>query len=132
MAVKSAGLRSDFRQWLIYDDESLGAVARALEVAALAMAGQTLLRRPEGPIRLLGRFMVRVASARTEEMLRSDGAQRVAIEHTSKVFNWLAGKAPFPADELDELHAAAFRLDARAQAAGVRGPGTIREAIRGD
>ena len=132
MAVKNAGLRSDLRQWLIYDDETLGAVARALEVAALAMAGQTLMRRPEAPVRLLGKVMVRIASTRTNEMLRNDGAQRVAIGHTSKVLNWLAGKASFPADELDELHAAAFRLDSRAQSAGVQGPGTVREAIRGD
>ena len=34
----TAGLRDDARQWLIYQDPQMGAVMRAIEIAALSMA----------------------------------------------------------------------------------------------
>lgn len=131
------GLRTDERQWLIYDDEALGAVMRGLEAFALHAAGGPLTRHPHQAIRAIGYFMQRVSSARVEEMRRNDGAQRVVVEHLEQIFQWLGRQqrgllTPDPTQALDELYAAVFRLDSRAQSAGVVGPGVHRVAVRGD
>lgn len=136
MAV-NPGLRSDSRQWLIYDDEVLGAVMRALEAFALHIAGGPLSRHRRVEVRAVGHLMRRVAESRIVEMERADGAQRVAVHHLRAIFDWLGAEQrglvlPPPAVELDEIHAAVFRLDSRAQSAGIGGPGVHRAAVRGD
>lgn len=130
---RSAGLRSDERQWLIYDDESVGALGRGLEVMAMSMTGQMLAKHQLKPIRAMGNFMLRIAESRAAEMMRNDGAQRVMIEHLSKVMTFLAGhSAHIPELEIDELWAVTFHADRRAKAAGIQGPGAHRLIVRGD
>ena len=128
-------LRTDERSWLIYDDESLGAFARVLEMYSLSVTGQKLARHPDQRIRAIGTLMVRIGETRGVEMIRNDGAQRVAVEHMVLFGAFLAG---LPHDEskldeaLNELHSLAFRLDSRANSAGIAGPGVHRLAVRGD
>ncbi len=131
------GLRTDERQWLIYDDESLGATMRGLEAIALSVCGGALARHRVQQVRAIGHFMRRVADTRFAEMERNDGAQQVVARHLRTIFRWLEldqrGLAtPPPTAALDEIHAATFRLDSRAQSAGVVGPGVHRVAARGD
>lgn len=137
MSYSTAGLRSDVRQWTIYDDEALGALMRGLEAYALHICGGPLTRHRHIAVRMIGTLMRRVASHRIEEMKTNDGAQRVVIGHLEKIFTWIAAGqsgrlAPEPTEALDEIYAAAFRLDSRARSAGVRGPGVHRVAVRGD
>lgn len=131
------GLRSDSRQWLIYDDETMGALMRGLEAYALHIVGGPMTRHQNIAVRGIGTLMRRTAAHRIEEMKRNDGAQRVMISHLEKVFDWLgktqSGLALPTPDELDEVYAVAFNLDSRAQSAGVGTPlGTHRVAVRGD
>lgn len=132
------GLRTDERQWLIYDDETLGAVMRGLEAIALSIVGRSLQRNRVEAVRAIGHFMGRVADARFAEMERNDGAQQVAARHLRTIFGWLSRQQatgldlPAPQAELDQVYASVFRLDSRAQSAGVVGPGVHRQAVRGD
>lgn len=131
------GLRTDERQWLIYDEETLGAVMRGLEALALHIAGGPLSRHPLQPVRAIGHFMRRVGEARFAEMHKNDGAQRVVASHLQTIFTWLGRQqrglaTPPPTEALDEIYAAVFRLDSRAQSAGVVGSGVHRSAVRGD
>lgn len=134
----TGGLRSDARQWLIYGDEELGALMRGLEAYALHICGGPLTRHRHIAVRMIGTLMRRVASHRIEEMKTNDGAQRVVVEHLEKIFTWIsAGQsgrlAPEPTEALDEIYAAAFRLDSRAANAGVGASvGVHRIAVRGD
>ncbi len=47
------GLRSDPRQWLIYDEETQGAMVRGLETMALQMVGQTLVKNKDRQVRAM-------------------------------------------------------------------------------
>ena len=136
------GLKDDARQWLQYDDEGLGAVMRGLEAMALQMVGQSLVNSPAARIdavRAMGYFMQKVASHRLASMMKVGGAQGQVVSHLAKIMNWLSrsyyGASPAlpPQDELDEIYAYVFRLDSRANGAGVGEPlGTHRIAVRGD
>jgi hypothetical protein len=128
-------LRTDERSWLIHDDDSIGAVVRGLEAYALSVTGQKLSRHSDKRIRAIGSMMVRLGEQRGHEMLRNDGAQREAVEAFALLGTVLAGVPHDPVkaeSALDELHAVVFRLDQKAQIAGVQGPGTVRQAMRGD
>ncbi len=130
-----AGLRTDERSWLVYDDESIGAVARGLEAYALSVTGQKLARHEDQRIRSVGHMMVRLGEQRGHEMLQNDGAQRVAMEELSMMGAHLAGIVHDEIEcwkALDELHATVFRLDSRLKSAGSVGPGVHRVAGRGD
>lgn len=127
-------LRTDERSWLIYDDESVGAVVRGMEAYALSVTGQKLARHPDQKIRAIGTMMVRLGEQRGFEMLKNDGAQGVAAEWFTMLGAYLAGvqhDVVKREEALDELHAVVFQLDHRGRVAGTRGPGTIREALRG-
>ena len=129
-------LRTDERQWLIYEqDGEVGALVRGLEVMALQMAGQLIAKHPVDGVRGIGHFMLRIADARLRTMLANGGAQAVVVRELSLVMNWLANKidwSPDVARALDELYALTVHVDSRAHSAGITGPGTIREAVRGD
>ena len=130
-------LRTDERQWLIYEagDGKVGALIRGLEAMALQMAGQTLAKHPVDGARAIGHFMLRVSEARLRSMLKHGGAQAVVVKELSLVMNWLAQRTPWSPDvkrALDELYALVVHVDSRARSAGIVGPGHIREAVRGD
>lgn len=132
-----SGLRTDERQWLIYDEEVLGAVMRGLEAFALHLAGGPLTRHRVGAVRAIGHFMRKVSDARLREMEKNGSAQEVVVEHIRRIFIWLgqeqnSGLALPEPEGLDEIHAAVVRLDSRAKSAGVVGPGVHRLAVRGD
>ncbi len=134
----TGGLRSDARQWLIYDDEALGALIRGLEAFAMHMAAGPLLRHRVAAVRGMAMLMRRVANHRIAEMQKADGAQRVVVRNLTLIFEWLGYQQqgillPAPTDALDEIHATSTRLDSRAHSAGVGSPvGTHRRAVRGD
>lgn len=128
-------LRTDERSWLIYDDESIGAMTRGLESYALSVTGQKLARHPDQKIRAVGNMMVRLGEQRGHEMMKNGGAQEVALEWFLFLGAHLAGMNHDEIkcqEALDELHAVCFRLDARLQSAGTVGPGLVRMAGRGD
>lgn len=128
-------LRTDERSWLIYDDEVIGAVVRGLEAYALSVTGQKMSRHPEQTVRAVGTMMIRIGEERGRQMLSNGSAQGVVMEWLALLGAHLAG---VPHDKikctqaLDELHGAVFHLDKRVNAAGVRGPGVHRIAVRGD
>ena len=130
------GLRTDERQWLIYGDEKVGALARGLEAMALHIAGGPLRRHRHEGVRLIGVYMQRIAKGRIDEMHRNGGAQEIVAEHLADIFEWLgreqAGVHLPPPEGLKEIHALAFHADRRAANAGIQGPGVHREAVRGD
>ncbi len=131
-------LRTDERQWLIYDDDSLGAIIRGLEAWALMVLGTRL--RDSGPDRIralngIGAFCQKVANQRLVEMKRNGGAQEVAADWILLVSKWAAGKTPLTPDvarALDEIHSVSTRIDSRVNGAGVSGPVVHRVAVRGD
>lgn len=131
-------LRTDERQWLIYDDEVLGAYMRGLEAWALKVFSERL--KQVGPDRLrplngIATFAGRVADQRITEMKRNGGAQEAVADWVLLVSKWAAGKTPLTPDVqrgLDEFHSVATRIDSRVMGAGVHGPGVHRIAVRGD
>lgn len=132
-------LRTDDRQWLIYEagDGKVGALIRGLEAMALQMTGRMLAKHPINGVRGIGHFMLRVSEARLRTMLKAGGAAAVVVKELSLVMAWLANakRTPWTPDvarALDELYALTTHVDSRAMAAGITGPGTIREAVRGD
>ena len=132
------GLRTDERQWLIYDDEVVGAVVRGLEALALHVAGGPLARHSHIGVRAIGSFMRRISERRFLEMERNDGAQRIVAQHLRRIFEWIGSEQPGrvalppPTDALDEIYGAITYADSRAVSAGVVGPGVHRVAVRGD
>lgn len=126
------GLREDPRSWLIRGEPQIVAVIRALEVAALGMAGRILSKHVTPAVRAMGVFMVRLADGRIRTMREAGGAQEVAIDMMSRVMMGLAGKRPMDEEALDEIYAVVFQADSHAQSVGIVGPGTLRSALRGD
>jgi len=135
-----SGLRTDERQFLIYDEEVMGAVMRGLEAWALMIAGTRLRKGNRGPDRIramnaIGAFMQKVADQRMVEMKRNGGAQEQVADWILILSKWAAGKTPFTPDiarALDEIHGTITYTDSRVNGAGVLGPGTHRIAVRGD
>jgi len=130
------GLRSDPRQWLIYDEETQGAMMRGLEIMALQMVGQTLKRNPEAKVRAIGHVMLNVADARLRDAAREPGSIRdTVIKHLARIMGWLSRRGPIDVDTavaLDEVHAVLYQLDHRFRSAGIRGGGRLRDLVRGD
>jgi hypothetical protein len=129
------GLREDPRQWLIYDEETQGAMVRGLEAMAMQMVGQTLVRNKDMKVRAMGFTMLNLADARIRTAMNQPGSVRdTVIKHLAKIMGWLSsrGRTEYPAIELDEVHAVLYQLDHRARSAGIRGPGILRDQVRGD
>lgn len=135
-----SGLRTDERQFLIYDDEVLGAVVRGLEAWALMIAGTRLRKGHRGANRVkamnaIGAFMQKIANQRIVEMKRNGGAQEQVAEWIFIISKWAADKTPWTPDvarALDEIHGTITYNDSRVNAAGINGEGTHRIAVRGD
>ena len=131
-------LRTDERQFLIYDDEVIGAWMRGLEAWALMVFSQRL--RQVGPDRNralngIATFAGRVANQRIVEMKRNGGAQEAVADWVLLISKWAAGKSPYTPDihrALDEFHGVTTHLDSRVNGAGMQGPGVHRQAVRGD
>lgn len=134
-------LRTDERQWLIYDDEVLGAYIRGLEAWALKVFAQRM-RQQAGkgvnrlrPLNGIAAFAERVADQRIVEMKRNGSAQEVVADWILMVSKWAAGKTPLTPDiqrGLDEFHSVSTRIDSRVMGAGIKGDGVHRIAVRGD
>lgn len=128
-------LRSDFRSWLIYDEEVTGAVARGMEAYALSVTGQKLARHPDSAIRGFGNLMVRIGEQRGLDMLDKGGASEVAFKWLMFLGVHLNGGQHDEvkcAQALDELWGNAFHVNSRVTNAGIIGPGVHRQAVRGD
>lgn len=125
------GLRTDSRQWLIYDDDTLGAVVRMSEAACLSIVGQRLARHPDIELRALGNLWMRMGEQRTMSHILDDSQLGEAARAMTEAMRYAFNGGPKPA-VLDELHAAAYRIDDKATGAGVVGPGVVRELVRGD
>ena len=134
------GLRTDERQFLIYDEEVMGAVMRGLEAWALMIAGTRLRKGHRGADRIkamnaIGAFMQKVADQRITEMKRNGGAQEQVADWVLLISKWIAGKTPYTPDvarALNEFYGTIFHTNSRGDGAGMTGPGTHRQAIRGD
>ncbi len=135
-----SGLRTDERQFLIYDDEVMGAVVRGLEAWALMIAGTRLRKGQRGVDRVramnaIGKFMIKIADQRIIEMHRNGGAQEQVAEWIFIISKWAAGKSPWTTDvdrALQEIYGTIAHTDSRVNSAGTQGPGVHRIAVRGD
>lgn len=125
-------LRTDVRSWLIYDEDSIGAVFRALETAALAGMGYRFKDHKSIEVRAVGNVMLRIAATRVRTAKREGGVRWEAMEKMTKVIAFALGQAPPNAEALDEIHATVFRIDQRLNSSGSVGPGVHREGVRGD
>jgi len=125
-------LRTDIRSWLIYDEDSIGAVFRALETAALAGTGHRLASHEAIEVRAVGNVMKRIAATRIRTAKKEGGVRWEAMEKMTKLMMYAFGQAPPNAEALDELHATVFRIDQRLNSSGSVGPGVHREGVRGD
>lgn len=125
-------LRKDLRSWLIYDDDSIGAVFRALETAALAGLGHRLVSHEAIEVRAVGNVMKRIAATRIKTARREGGVRYEAMEKMAKVMAYAFGQAPPDVEALDEIHATVFRIDQKLNQSGSVGPGVHREGVRGD
>ncbi len=125
-------LRTDIRSWLIYDEDSIGAVFRALETAALAGMGHRLASHEAIEVRAVGNVMKRIAATRIKTAKREGGVRWEAMEKMTKLMMYAFGQAPPNAEALDELHATVFRIDQKLNASGSVGPGSHRADVRGD
>lgn len=132
-------MRRDRSSWSIYHRGPVEAVVRALETAALGMAGRSLSKHGHQPVRAIGHLMLRLSDARTRAALGLvKGAETTedreeAMRWVIDITRWAADpRTPEPTEALDEFHAAAFHLDSRLNAAGLAGDGWERNLGRGD
>jgi len=134
--VKS--LRTDLRQWLIYDDEAAYATADAIDTLAYRLAGSMLARHQDIEMRAIGNYLLRVADARERRMLgemeghESTEIEQAAIHHVGVILKWLGEGGDRPEESLDELHAVVFAIDSKVQSAGATGPSPMAGLVRGD
>lgn len=119
-------------QWLIYGDEELEGVVRALETEALAVLGEYLIRTGDFDRKRIGGILVKIANSRRQINLghtpqeEKDGTRHM-MEAVIRMLN-----VPDDAEAVDKVHAALSYIDRRIGDAGTTGPGFIREIVRGD
>jgi hypothetical protein len=129
-------LRADKRQWVIYQEPSVAAAVRAVEVLCMMLAGAGLANHEAIELRAIGNSAERMADARLRFMLglikdnEPTDEERQAGEHLVLVYDWIKGGAK-PDQATDELWAALYWLDEQAMAGGVSGDGFVREIVKG-
>ena len=129
-------LRKDANQWLIYDEASVTASVRGLELMALMLTGKALENHPDIELRALGNVAGSVADARLRYMLGLMGQssptdeERIVGAHVVRILGYLEGD-PKPAESLDDLWASVVWLDSHIRSSGVEGEGWYREVVRG-
>ena len=127
-------LRTDPRQWLIYQEENVKAGMEAIEVMALTITGTLLARGEEVEMRAIGNIMMRWADARQRTLSDEEASdlERTAVSHITDILDWMGGQGDEPNDALSELHAVAFAFDSQLQGAGIDGEGWYRVLARGE
>jgi hypothetical protein len=134
-------LRKDGRQWIIYDDASIEAGVRALEMVALGIVGANYRNHPDLAMRGIANAMLKLSKARLEAgygLIKGEEPSDELLEATRcafKVFDYLGDRkqeTPYPIAEADQLYALLFHLDSRLNSAGISGPGIKRKLARGD
>jgi hypothetical protein len=137
-------LRTDERQWLIYQEPNVTAAVRAVESLCMAVAGPALARHPDEAIRALGHVAMALSEARTKWGLGLNeadespseletAAYRAATATLRIIFDPSLAESERTKllDETGDLHAAMFWLDRRLNGAGTTGPGWYRDLARG-
>jgi hypothetical protein len=134
-------LRKDARQWLIYDDASIEAGVRSLEMVSLGIVGANYQNHPDQAMRGISNAMLKLSKARLEAgygLIKGVETSDELLEATRcafRVFEYLGdktGEIPYPVAEADQLYALLFYLDSRLNGAGISGPGIKRKLARGD
>ena len=135
-------LRKDARQWIIWDDASIEAGVRALEMISLGIVGANYCNHPDPAMRGIANAMLKLSKARLEAgygLVKGQDTTPELMEATRcafAVFDYLGdrtvGNTPYPTAEADQLYALLFHLDSRLNAAGISGPGIKRNLARGD
>ena len=127
-------LRTDPRQWLIYQEDNVTAGMEAIEIMALTVTGTLLANRPEVEMRAIGNIMMRWADARQRTMSGEEASdlKQAAVSHATDILDWMGGQGDTPDDALSELHAVAFAFDSQLQGAGIDGEGWYRVLARGE
>lgn len=129
-------LRTDERQWLIYQEPSVVSAVRAVELVCMLLVGPGLAAHPEIEMRALGNAVERIADARLRYMLglikksQPSDEERVAGRHAATIYAWLNGGSK-PEQASDELWAAVYYLDSYVKGAGIEGAGWQRELVKG-
>lgn len=122
---------------MIYQEDSVVAAVRAVELISMLTAGPALARSDDEDLKALGNAIERIADARLRYMLgliekvQPSELERTAGEHASLIYAWLADH-PKPEHATDELRAAVHWLDSQVMAGGIEGPGWDRELVRGE
>lgn len=130
-------LRTDERQWLIYDEPAVVAASRALELICLTVAGQWLAEHEDISLRGLGNLALKIADTRTRygfgfmKNSTPTDEEQAATAHALEIIGYLAGDRDRPVVAEDELHAAAVWLNTRLKEAGVDGDGWYRHLAKG-
>jgi hypothetical protein len=131
-------LRLDQNQWVIYQEPSVQAAIRAVNIVTSILAGDAMEKHHEMRIRAMGH----VAGSLADSQLRyglglveghdPDEFTRLATEHAVTIISFIKGAESSEASEraLDEVHAAVYWLDSRLKAAGITGDGWYRELAR--
>jgi hypothetical protein len=128
-------IRTDKRQWLIYQEEPVVDVVSAIEAFLVGIGAAFLKNHEDIAMRGIGHFGEMLAQTRLTHMngmlgdLESTEMQKELVEHLLAISGYLAGDTR-PDEALDDIHAALVWLDKRAKGAGVSGPGWYREIVR--
>ncbi len=128
-------IRADQKQWLIYQEEQVTGVVKAVETILIALGAATLMDHSDIAIRAIGNFGERLSETRIAHMagqlqgLDSSDSEKQLVTHLLAISAFLAG-GDRPEMALEDVHAALVWVDKRANEAGVVGPGWYREIIR--
>lgn len=126
-------LRTDLRQWLIYDDDAAYATADALDALAYRFTGAALSQHEDIELRAVGNFMLKVAEVR-EKRLSGEDATKIelaAITHIAAILQYMVG-GPKPEEALSEVQAVVFAIDSKVNASGTRSTSAMAGLVRGD
>ena len=130
----------DPRTTLVYDDEAVAAVFRALEGFSMSYLGERWARHEDMEVRALGNVMIKIAEVR-HRRLQGDPPfpkqviQMVAADNLADILRWFYKGSPAddrPTTALADYAKAIQWLDERCEDMGTQGPGLFREIMRGD
>ena len=129
-------IRTDERQWLIYEEESVSAVVGGIQAFFCLMGAHMASKHEDIAVRAMANAAERIVETQMSHWLgklkglEPTEAQETVTRYLAEISAWMGGEGERPDEALDEIWAALVWLDGRAKAAGVTGPGWYREIVR--
>lgn len=144
-------LRSDLRQWLIYDPQTVEDVLDVLEASALVMFGSWLQQRARNlptvvgdNLGTLGSVLWEIGNARqqinaglapTEHLNEATDTHVAAQQGWDKFVRWIQGDTSIPVEDvaavIDEISGAAAYLHQRTTETGTNHPRWVSRLVAG-